>query len=176
MRSWTLFFFSWPLVLAFQCPPSFLSRTRATAKLRVLSDPLKAEQDDLDVEQSEIDDDEAFELLFEEEPEPLTNIERAWRYAKKPLLSIGSKGATFAHGNSLRQLLDAHTIVKVKINTRKFDGSLESAFEHLKELAEEAGAGPGMELLQARDHEKILLIGLPGTAARIERGDFPPQP
>lgn len=47
-------------------------------------------------------------------------LELAWRYAKKPLLRIGSKGATLTHGNSLRQLLEAHTVVKVKINTRKY--------------------------------------------------------
>lgn len=48
------------------------------------------------------------------------NTELAWRYAKKPLLRIGSKGATLTHGNSLRQLLESHTAVKVKVNTRKF--------------------------------------------------------
>lgn len=48
------------------------------------------------------------------------STELAWRYAKKPLLRIGSKGATLTHGNFLRQLLESHTAVKVKVNTRKF--------------------------------------------------------
>lgn len=67
-------------------------------------------------------EDEDFEILFgEEEEEPDLDVtEKAWRYAKKPLLSIGAKGATGSHGNSLRQLLDSHTVVKVKVNTNKF--------------------------------------------------------
>jgi len=101
------------------------------------------------------------------------SLERAWRYAKKPLLSIGSKGATLSHGNSLRQLLEQHTVVKVKVNTRRFDGSLQAAFEHLRSLAEENGAPPGIELIQARDADKIILFGLPGTMDRIKDGHFP---
>ena len=101
------------------------------------------------------------------------SLERAWRYAKKPLLSIGSKGATLSHGNSLRQLLEQHTVVKVKVNTRRFDGSLEAAFEHLRSLAEENGAPPGIELIQSREADKIILFGLPGTMERINDGHFP---
>jgi hypothetical protein len=47
-------------------------------------------------------------------------MEEVWRYAKKALISVGGKGATDKHGNSLRQLLDDHTIVKVKVNTKSF--------------------------------------------------------
>ena len=65
-----------------------------------------------------LDDEDDYEILFEDPP--LNAVEKAWRYAKKPLLSIGAKGASFSHGNSLRQLLDAHTMVKVKVNTNKF--------------------------------------------------------
>ena len=101
-------------------------------------------------------------------------MERAWRYAKKPLLSIGSKGATNSHGNSLRQLLNQHTVVKVKVNTRRFDDSLHQAFEELRALAEENGAPTGIEMLQARDSEKIILFGLPGTMQRIQDNTFPP--
>ena len=67
--------------------------------------------------------DEIDELLLDDsddEPSQMDNLELAWRHAKKPLLRIGSKGATLTHGNSLRHLLNDHTIVKVKINTRKF--------------------------------------------------------
>jgi RNA-binding protein YhbY len=102
------------------------------------------------------------------------SMERAWRYAKKPLLSIGSKGATFSHGNSLRQLLEAHTAVKVKVNTQKFNDSLEQAFDALKACAVESGAPATIELLQARDKQHILFIAMPGTRERIERGEFPP--
>ena len=54
-------------------------------------------------------------------PEPL--VEEVWRYVKKPLISVGGKGATSKHGNSLRQLLDDHTVVKVKVNTKSFGRS-----------------------------------------------------
>lgn len=103
------------------------------------------------------------------------SMERAWRHAKKPLMSIGAKGATLTHGNSLRQLLEQHTVVKVKVNTRMFDNSLQQAFFKLVQLAEENGAPPGIELLQARESEKIILFGWPGTRERIDHNDFPPQ-
>lgn len=67
--------------------------------------------------------DDDFEILFGEDEKQVKDVgplETAWRYVKKPLLSIGAKGATFSHGNSLRQLLEAHTIVKVKVNTKQF--------------------------------------------------------
>ena len=50
----------------------------------------------------------------------LPNLEKAWRSAKKPLLRIGAKGATQSHGNSLRELLAQHTVVKVKVNTKPY--------------------------------------------------------
>jgi len=107
---------------------------------------------------------------------PLDGMEKAWRYAKKPLLSIGAKGATLTHGNSLRQLLEQHTVVKVKVNTRRFDNSLEQAFAALKDLAEQNGAPPGIELLQAREKDSIILFGWPGTRKRIEENEFPLPP
>ena len=122
------------------------------------------------------DDDDDLEALFEYQktPKPLDGMERAWRYAKKPLLHIGSKGAHLSHGNSLRQLLEDHTVVKVKVNTRRFGGSLQEAFEHLRDLAEESGAVKDIELVQARDGEKIILFGMPGTLEKIRQGTFPP--
>jgi RNA-binding protein YhbY len=105
----------------------------------------------------------------------LAYMEKTWRYAKKPLLRIGSKGATATHGNSLRQLLEDHTVCKVKINTNKC-GSLQNAFEILRKLAEESGAPEDIELIQARDGERVILFGLPGTLERIEKGEFPPAP
>ena len=121
-------------------------------------------------------EDESWEADDGESTQALDGLEKAWRYAKKPLLSIGSKGATMAHGNSLRQLLASHTIVKVKVNTRRFGGSLEEAFQHLKSLAEDSGAPEGIEMIQARDTEKTILFGNPGTMQRIRDGSFPPLP
>mmetsp|Transcript_18542 Transcript_18542/g.26184 ORF Transcript_18542/g.26184 Transcript_18542/m.26184 type:complete len:219 (+) Transcript_18542:119-775(+) len=105
----------------------------------------------------------------------LDQAEKAWRYAKKPLLSIGGKGAALSHGNSLRQLLNDHTAVKVKVNLRQF-GSLKNAFDTIKGLAEEAGAPKGIELIQLREGDRMILFGLPGTLKKIENGEFPPKP
>ena len=55
-------------------------------------------------------------------------------------------------------------------------GTLEKAFEDIRDLAVESGAPEGVELLQARDKEKIILFGMPGTSERLEKGDFPPPP
>ena len=103
-------------------------------------------------------------------------MERAWRHAKKPLLSIGSKGATLTHGNSLKELLEQHTVVKVKVNTVTFDNSLQKAFEVLCELTGANGGPSDMECLQARSSSNILLVAQPGTRQRILQGDFPPPP
>ena len=105
----------------------------------------------------------------------LDGVEKAWRYAKKPLLRIGNKGATLTHGNSLRQLLDDHTVVKVKINTGKL-GTLEEAFDVLKELAQQSGASSDLECIHTRPSENTILFGLPGTLSNIQSGDFPPPP
>jgi len=107
---------------------------------------------------------------------PLDALERTWRYARKPLLSVGAKGATSTHGNSLRQLLEAHTVVKVKVHTRKSNGDLEAAFERLKGLAEASGAPSGLECLQLREKDSIIMFAMPGTRERVQSGDFPPPP
>jgi len=109
--------------------------------------------------------------------EPLSgNRQKAWQYAKKPLLRIGGKGATKAHGNSLRQLLDQHTVVKVKVNDSAFDGSLEKAFEVLKELAVESGADAGVEMIHIRTSDKVIMFGKEGALELIDSGVFPPPP
>eukprot|EP00521_Asterionellopsis_glacialis_P018370 CAMPEP_0195308296 /NCGR_PEP_ID=MMETSP0707-20130614/38152_1 /TAXON_ID=33640 /ORGANISM="Asterionellopsis glacialis, Strain CCMP134" /LENGTH=228 /DNA_ID=CAMNT_0040372561 /DNA_START=124 /DNA_END=810 /DNA_ORIENTATION=+ len=105
----------------------------------------------------------------------LDQAEKAWRHVKKPLLSIGGKGASLSHGNSLRQLLNDHTAVKVKVNLQKF-GSLKNAFATIKGLAEESGAPKGIELIQFREGDRMILFGLPGTFEKIENGEFPPKP
>jgi hypothetical protein len=127
------------------------------------------------------DDDNEWPLEAMEEVSsapPIQGMEKAWRYVKKPLLSIGSKGASASHGNSLRQLLESHKAVKVKVvNTQVFSvPTLDGAFEQLRDLAVAAGAPPSLELLQARPSERILLIGWPGTREQIGSGDFPPAP
>jgi RNA-binding protein YhbY len=115
------------------------------------------------------DDDETEQM----ELEP---VEKLWRHAKKPLLRIGAKGATHSHGNSLRQLLEDHTVVKVKINTRKYNDSLEEASNVLKEFAVENGAPANIEIIQLREGDKTVLFGMPGTVKDCVDGTFPPPP
>ena len=101
-------------------------------------------------------------------------IDKAWRYVPKPLLRIGGKGVADSHGNSLKELLNAHTIVKVKINSDKI-GSLEDVFESLKDLVGKKGGMIGVELLHVRKSENTLLIGVEGTMDKIRGGLFPPS-
>lgn len=102
----------------------------------------------------------------------LNAMERTWRSVKKPMVRIGSKGTALSHGNSLRELLNAHTVVKVKVNNSRIP--LEETFAVLKEFAVQSGASQEIELIQARDKEKIILVGLPGTLEKIENGSYPP--
>ncbi|VEU38380.1 unnamed protein product [Pseudo-nitzschia multistriata] len=105
---------------------------------------------------------------------PDSVMEEVWRYVKKPLISVGGKGATNKHGNSLRQLLNDHTAVKVKVNTKSF-GTLENAYESLRDLAIESGASQDIELIQMREKDRIIMFGLPGTLENVKDGSFPPQ-
>lgn len=107
---------------------------------------------------------------------PVKGMEKAWRHVKKPLLSIGSKGAAASHGNSLRQLLESHTAVKVKVSTQSYSGNLQAACDNLRALAIASGAPDGLEILQVRDSDNVILFGMPGTRDRIQSGDFPPEP
>ena len=100
-------------------------------------------------------------------------IDRAWRHAPKPLLRIGGKGIANSHGNSLRELLNAHTVVKVKINSTKL-GSLEDVFEELKSLVGQTEGFSGVELIHVRNSENTIMIGKEGTIDSIRDGSFPP--
>lgn len=100
------------------------------------------------------------------------DAEKAWRYIKKPLLRIGGKGVADSHGNSLRELLQAHTCVKVKVNTDKM-GSLEEAYEVIREVTEKKG-NIKCELIQCRDAEKTILVGKEGSWEMIRAGKYPP--
>ena len=209
------------LILSFLCLTVVMESTRAfvTSPSRSFGSSsyqrtkiLFASEEAWNIESNEPTEEE-IERLFEEVDEALLKrvlepTEKAWRHAKKVLLRIGSKGATLTHGNSLRQLLEQHQVVKVKINTRKFGtfftvlcrrmehvaldstnlensqstllattntaGGLADAFIVLRDLAVEAGAPEGIELIQSRDIENTILFGLPGTLEAIESGAFPP--
>mmetsp|Transcript_3311 Transcript_3311/g.3786 ORF Transcript_3311/g.3786 Transcript_3311/m.3786 type:complete len:193 (+) Transcript_3311:44-622(+) len=102
-------------------------------------------------------------------------MEKAWRHAKKTLISVGGKGATIKHGNNLRQLLEDHTIVKVKVNTKSF-GTMENAVKILRDFAVESGASENIEIVQMREKDRTILFGLPRTSEKIEDGSFPPPP
>jgi RNA-binding protein YhbY len=102
-------------------------------------------------------------------------IDKAWRHVKKPMLRIGGKGLTETHGNSLIELLNAHTAVKVKVNTKRL-GSLEDAFKEIKDLTEKSGKIKGIELIHIRPSDNVILFGKEGTLDSINAGDFPPPP
>lgn len=152
--------------------PRFVSRLTSTETIKYSSDS-NDDDDTTDVDDINNDDDDISFLFDEPEPE-LDVTEKAWRYAKKPLLRIGSKGATHAHGNSLRQLLEDHTVVRVKVNTKKFNNSVQQAHEVLRGLAIENGAPANLELIQIREGSKEIMFGMPGTLQRMEEGLFPP--
>ena len=159
-------------VAALQTPPSPFPLQMSDEADAVDEEGLPQEDgDEEDVEGSLLSEDEEVSELLD-----LDSMEKAWRYAKKPLLRIGSKGATLTHGNSLKQLLEQHTVIKVKVNTRRFDNSLQQAFEQLRQLAEENGAPPGIELIQTREAENVIMFGWPGSMKRIQNGEFPPPP
>jgi hypothetical protein len=81
-----------------------------------------------------------------------------------------------SHGNSLRQLLESHTAVKVKVNTQMYGNNLQAASEHIRDLAVASDAPAELELLQVRESEKIILFGMPSTLDAILSGEFPPEP
>mmetsp|Transcript_33767 Transcript_33767/g.49428 ORF Transcript_33767/g.49428 Transcript_33767/m.49428 type:complete len:185 (-) Transcript_33767:198-752(-) len=56
------------------------------------------------------------EADVEEPEEKNTSVAALWKLQKKALLRIGGKGVKNSHINSLRELLDAHSVVKVKMN------------------------------------------------------------
>ena len=51
---------------------------------------------------------------------------------------------------------------------------MENAFEVLRDLCQESGGPEGIELLQAREGDKVILFGMPGTLQKISSGEFPP--
>mmetsp|Transcript_30479 Transcript_30479/g.71415 ORF Transcript_30479/g.71415 Transcript_30479/m.71415 type:complete len:203 (-) Transcript_30479:120-728(-) len=104
------------------------------------------------------------------------NRQKAWQHARKPLLRLGGQGAKLSHGNSLRELLDQHTVVKVKVNPVAFGGSLLQAFDALKDLAVESGADAELELVHVRTSENVIMFGRAGALAVIDAGEFPPPP
>lgn len=92
---------------------------------------------------------------------------------KKPFLRIGDKGVAKSHANSLCELLLAHVAVKVKINTTKL-GSWKDVFDTLKQSTEETGKMEGLEMIQYRPSENMLMVGRKGAMKMIENGEFPP--
>ena len=54
--------------------------------------------------------------------------------------------------------------------------SLEEAYTKLRDLAVESGAADDIQIIQAREFDKMVLYGLPGTLERVQQGEFPPPP
>jgi hypothetical protein len=91
------------------------------------------------------------------------------------MLRIGSKGVSATHANSLGELLEAHTCVKVKINTHKL-GSLEEAFVCIQNVVVENNSSSNIELIHVRKSDNMIMIGKEGALDMIRAGDFPPPP
>lgn len=53
-------------------------------------------------------------------------------------------------------------------------GTLEHAYERLRELAIESGASQDIELIQMREKDRTVMFGLPGTLENVQNGSFPP--
>jgi hypothetical protein len=53
-------------------------------------------------------------------------------------------------------------------------GTLENAYERLRELAIESGASQDIELIQMREKDRTIMFGLPGTLKNVQNGSFPP--
>ena len=53
-------------------------------------------------------------------------------------------------------------------------GSLDEAFDVLRDLAEKSGAPEGIELLHTRKSDNTILFGKPGMTDLIEKGVYPP--
>ena len=153
--------------------------------VRMMADSDIEDVADVDV----VDDDDSIGMSTSSVSKDMKLMERVWRYNKKPLLSIGAqKGPTVKHGNSLRELLNHHTTVKVKIqlllnsssrnnDAQTMEDQMIQVYHQLKDYA--VVADPtlhDMELLQVRVAERILLVGLPGTRQKIVEGTYPPPP
>lgn len=102
-------------------------------------------------------------------------IDLAWRSVPKPLLRIGGKGVSATHARSLAELLDAHTCVKIKINTSKL-GSLEEAFGCIRNIVEDETSSSGIELIHVRKSDNMIMVGKSGALEMIRAGEFPPPP
>jgi hypothetical protein len=170
-----------------------ISLSHTTSSVRTLNMILRLDNDESqekEEEENDSDNDWSDDALTSVSSQlDLSNMERAWRYSKRPLLSLGAqKGATIKHGNSLRELLNHHTAVKVKVqlilhqrrnnnednSSNIVERAMTDVFVQLRDYAVQSGASPDIELLQMREAERTILIGLPGTRHQIETGTYPP--
>ena len=79
-----------------------------------------------------------------------SEVEKLWVGVDRTLLSIGARGVTAKHANSLTELLRVHTLVKVKFNGS--DAEVGSSAEQL------AQGGPA-QLLQIKGKTALYAAG-----------------
>ncbi|KAG5175380.1 hypothetical protein JKP88DRAFT_228902 [Tribonema minus] len=91
-------------------------------------------------------------------------IEELWRKPKKELLKIGQGGVTASHVRSLTDLVQHHTIVRVKVNTK--GASYEDCLALGQALVSGEGEERGLRLVGVRPSTRLLLVG---EAAFIDR-------
>ena len=73
-------------------------------------------------------------------------------------------------------LIFSQTLISPKIDTSILLGTLDKAYETLRDLAIESGASNSIELIQMREKDRTIMFGLPGTLENVENGSFPPPP
>jgi RNA-binding protein YhbY len=84
-------------------------------------------------------------------------LDDLWRRPKKELLKIGKGGVTESHVRSLRELIRAHTIVKVKLNTES--ATFENCLALAEALLETGNEKSGARLLGLRLSTRLVLLG-----------------
>jgi RNA-binding protein YhbY len=84
-------------------------------------------------------------------------LDDLWRRPKKELLKIGKGGVTESHVRSLRELLRAHTIVRVKLNTES--ATFENCLALAEALLETGNEKSGARLLGLRLSTRLVLLG-----------------
>ena len=62
------------------------------------------------------------------------------------------------------------------VDTKIVSGTLDKAYETLRDLTIESGASKGIELIQMREKDRTIMFGLPGTLENIGNGSFPSPP
>uniref|UniRef100_I2CPM2 Uncharacterized protein n=2 Tax=Nannochloropsis gaditana (strain CCMP526) TaxID=1093141 RepID=I2CPM2_NANGC len=103
-------------------------------------------------------------------------LDSLWNQQRKPLLRLGAKGVLKSHLNSLRELLDAHNVVRVKVNGLS-NTDIQGLAENALRMAVEHDSEPALGVL-LRVKGKEFLVGRPDKMEALRKkllsSDGPP--